>query len=86
MEAGMGNVRDAKLLVDLKRCVHETTLKSMEKYCEDVHGGDEEKMLNTMVSIYEGRVRRREIGGGSKIGGETASKLNNFITEAGLRM
>jgi hypothetical protein len=82
-EVGIGNVRDAKLL-DLENCVHETTMKSMEKFCENVHGGNEEKMLNAMVSIYEGRVRGREIGGGSTVGGETTSKLNNFITETGI--
>jgi hypothetical protein len=78
MEAGVGNVRDAKSLEDLMDCVYETTMKSMEKYCEDVHGGDEEKMMNAMVSSYEGRVR------GGEIGGEKTAELIIFVREAGI--
>ena len=74
MEAGIENVRDANLLEDPKRCVHETTLESMEKYCEDVHGGKEEKMLKAMVLSCNGNVR----------GGATMAKLIIFFRETGI--
>ena len=74
MEAGIENVRDANLLEDPKRCVHETTLESMEKYCEDVHGGEAEKMLKAMVLSCNGNVR----------GGATMVKLIIFVRETGI--
>ena len=74
MEAGIENVRDANLLEDPKRCVHETTLESMEKYCEDVHGGEEEKMLKAMVLSCNGNMR----------GGATMAKLIIFVRETGI--
>jgi hypothetical protein len=62
MEAGIENVRITKSLADLKCYVHPTTMMSMEKYCKRKHRNNEEKMLNTTVSSYEGRARGGEIG------------------------
>eukprot|EP00970_Alexandrium_tamarense_P008546 scaffold1626_cov178-Alexandrium_tamarense.AAC.14 len=86
MEAGIENVRVAKSLEDLKDCVYETTMESMMKYCFDVNDNNEEKMLNALISSYEGRVRGGEIGGkiGGKIGGEKTAKLFIFVNETGV--
>ena len=78
IEAGIENVRITKSLADLKCYVHPTTMKSIEKYCERKHRNNEEKMLNAMVLIYEGRVS------GGKIGGANTAKLLSFVMEVGI--
>eukprot|EP00970_Alexandrium_tamarense_P011578 scaffold2540_cov197-Alexandrium_tamarense.AAC.11 len=74
MEVGIDNVKVAKFLEDLEGNVYETTMKSMVEYCFDVHNNDEGKMLNAMVTSYDGRVRGGVIGG--KIGGAKTGSWN----------
>eukprot|EP01082_Thalassiosira_pseudonana_P012244 g10932.t1 g10932 contig46:14443-14802(+) len=78
MEAGIDNVRIAKSLEDLEGNVQLTTMQSMMEYCERKHRNNDEKMLNAMVSSYDGRVRGREIGGAKTV------ELISFVTEAGI--
>ena len=78
MEVGIDNVKVAKSLKDLEGNVHPTTMKSMMEYCERKHRNNEEKMLNAMVLIYEGRV---SVG---KIGGANTAKLLSFVMEVGI--
>eukprot|EP00970_Alexandrium_tamarense_P010372 scaffold2106_cov127-Alexandrium_tamarense.AAC.1 len=78
MEAGINNVRVARLLEDLKDSVYKTTMKSMLEYCADVHDNDEKKMLKAMVSSYDGRVSGRVSGGAN------TAKLIGFVMEAGI--
>jgi hypothetical protein len=82
MEAGIDNVRIAKSLEDLEGNVYPKTMESMMKYCKRVHKCDEEKVLNAMVSSYDGRVRGGVIGG--KIGGAKTTELISFVMEAGI--
>ena len=44
------------------------------EFCFDVHNNDEGKMLNAMVTSYDGRVRGGVIGG--KIGGAKTGSWN----------
>jgi hypothetical protein len=78
MEVGIDNVKVAKSLKDLEGNVHPTTMQSMIEYCERKHRNNEEKMLNAMVLIYEGRVS------GGKIGGANTAKLLSFVMEVGI--
>jgi hypothetical protein len=61
VDAGIENVRDAKSFQDINDNVHQTTMESIETYCKRKHINNEEKMLNAMVSSYEGRVRGGEV-------------------------
>jgi hypothetical protein len=79
MEAGIDNVRIDNSLEDLEGNVQLTTMQSMMEYCERKHRNNEEKMLNAMVSSYDGRVRGREIGA-------KTVELISFVTEAGMIM
>eukprot|EP00970_Alexandrium_tamarense_P011023 scaffold2313_cov103-Alexandrium_tamarense.AAC.2 len=82
VEARIDNVRIAKSLEDLERNVHPTTMQSMMEYCERKHRNNENKMLNAMVSNYDGRVRGGKIGG--KIGGAKTTELLSCIMEVGI--
>eukprot|EP01082_Thalassiosira_pseudonana_P000139 g32.t1 g32 contig1:76158-76805(-) len=57
-------------------------MQSMMEYCERKHRNNENKMLNAMVSNYDGRVRGGKIGG--KIGGAKTTELLSFVMEAGI--
>eukprot|EP00970_Alexandrium_tamarense_P007597 scaffold1442_cov212-Alexandrium_tamarense.AAC.12 len=61
MDAGIDNMRDTKSFQDINDNVHQMTMESIETYCKRKHINLEEKMLNAMVSSYEGRVRGGEV-------------------------